>query len=79
MGTAFFYRKTPLGYTLTEENTSIHVVDWEAGMFESAELGHKIKKTEYEKAVPALREALLNVQMEQIGRASCRERVLTDV
>lgn len=33
-------------------------------MFESAELGHKIKKTEYEKAVPALREALLNVQME---------------
>lgn len=33
-------------------------------MFESAELGHKIKKSEYEKVVPALREALLDVQLE---------------
>lgn len=33
-------------------------------MFESAELGHKVKKSEYEKEVPPLREALLNVQME---------------
>lgn len=33
-------------------------------MFESAELGHKIDKQTYKKAVPALREDLLNVQME---------------
>jgi polyphosphate:AMP phosphotransferase len=33
-------------------------------MFESAELGHKIKKPVYDKEVPALREALLNAQME---------------
>ena len=33
-------------------------------MFESAELGHKIKKPVYEKEVPPLREALLNTQME---------------
>lgn len=33
-------------------------------MFESAELGHKIKKSDYKKEVPALREALLNVQLE---------------
>jgi len=33
-------------------------------MFESAELGHKIKKSVYEQEVPALREALLDVQME---------------
>jgi AMP-polyphosphate phosphotransferase len=33
-------------------------------MFESAELGHKIKKSLYEKEVPLLREALLNAQME---------------
>ena len=33
-------------------------------MFESAELGHKIKKSVYEQEVPALREALLNTQME---------------
>jgi polyphosphate:AMP phosphotransferase len=31
-------------------------------MFESAELGHKIDKATYERAVPALREALLNAQ-----------------
>jgi hypothetical protein len=29
-------------------------------MFESAELGHQVDKTTYERAVPALREALLN-------------------
>ena len=33
-------------------------------MFESAELGHKIKKSVYEKEVPLLREALLNTQIE---------------
>ena len=33
-------------------------------MFESAELGHKIKKSVYEEEVPRLREALLNTQME---------------
>ncbi|MFA6970137.1 MAG: polyphosphate:AMP phosphotransferase [Gallionella sp.] len=33
-------------------------------MFESAELGHKIDKDTYDKEVPALREALLDVQME---------------
>jgi AMP-polyphosphate phosphotransferase len=33
-------------------------------MFESAELGHKIKKSLYEKEVPPLREALLSIQME---------------
>ncbi|MDK9706184.1 MAG: polyphosphate:AMP phosphotransferase [Desulforhopalus sp.] len=33
-------------------------------MFESAELGHKIKKSVYEKEVPLLREALLNAQIE---------------
>ena len=33
-------------------------------MFESAELGHKIKKSDYKKEVPGLREELLNVQME---------------
>lgn len=33
-------------------------------MFESAELGHKIKKSDYKKEVPALREELLKVQME---------------
>ena len=33
-------------------------------MFESAELGHKIDKSTYEKEVPALREALLNAQFD---------------
>ena len=33
-------------------------------MIESAELGHEIKKSDYKKQVPALREELLNVQME---------------
>lgn len=33
-------------------------------MFESAELGHKIDKATYEKVLPALREALLNVQFD---------------
>ncbi|EIM62448.1 polyphosphate:AMP phosphotransferase [Desulfobacter postgatei] len=33
-------------------------------MFESAELGHKIPKSEYKKEEPALREELLNVQLE---------------
>jgi polyphosphate kinase 2 (PPK2 family) len=38
-------------------------------MFESAELGHKIKKPVYDKEVPPLREALLNAQME-LARAA---------
>src|SRR6056297_4237738 len=33
-------------------------------MFESAELGHKIPKSEYKKEEPALRKELLNVQLE---------------
>jgi polyphosphate kinase 2 (PPK2 family) len=33
-------------------------------MFESAELGHKVKKSLYRKEVPALREALLEAQFE---------------
>jgi len=33
-------------------------------MFESAELGHKISKSDYKKEVPVLREELLNVQLE---------------
>jgi polyphosphate:AMP phosphotransferase len=39
-------------------------------MFESAELGHKIKKSVYEQEVPALREALLNAQIELAETAS---------
>ena len=39
-------------------------------MFESAELGHKIKKSVYEKEVPALREALLDVQIELANSAN---------
>lgn len=38
-------------------------------MFESAELGHKMKKSVYEKEVPALREALLDAQMEMAKAA----------
>ena len=33
-------------------------------MFESAELGHQVNRTPYERAVPALREALLNAQFD---------------
>ncbi len=33
-------------------------------MFESAELGHKIPKSDYKKEVPGLREELLNVQLD---------------
>lgn len=39
-------------------------------MFESAELGHKISKSEYKKEVPSLREELLNVQLELKESAS---------
>ncbi|MDD2466289.1 MAG: polyphosphate:AMP phosphotransferase [Desulfobulbus sp.] len=45
-------------------------------MFESAELGHKVKKTEYDKEVPALREALLNVQMELAQNAAFQVIIL---
>lgn len=38
-------------------------------MFESAELGHKIGKANYAKQVPALREALLEAQMELLRTA----------
>jgi AMP-polyphosphate phosphotransferase len=33
-------------------------------MFEAAELGHKVEKGTYDRAVPALREALLNAQFD---------------
>ncbi|MEW6133235.1 MAG: polyphosphate:AMP phosphotransferase [Pseudomonadota bacterium] len=36
-------------------------------MFESAELGHKIDKTTYEKEVPRLREALLDAQFDLVA------------
>lgn len=39
-------------------------------MFESAELGHKIEKSDYKKEVPVLREELLNVQMELTDSAA---------
>jgi polyphosphate:AMP phosphotransferase len=38
-------------------------------MFESAELGHKVDKTVYERTVPTLREALLNAQYD-LGAAA---------
>lgn len=38
-------------------------------MFESAELGHKIDKKTYDEAVPALRAALLQAQMDLAGAA----------
>ena len=38
-------------------------------MFESAELGHKVDKAAYERAVPALREALLNTQYDLAAAA----------
>jgi AMP-polyphosphate phosphotransferase len=38
-------------------------------MFESAELGHKVDKATYERAVPALREALLNAQYDLAAAA----------
>ena len=39
-------------------------------MFESAELGHTIKKSDYEQEVPALREALLNTQLDMANSAT---------
>lgn len=47
-------------------------------MFESAELGHKIKKSAYKKEVPALREELLNVQMELTESAAFQVIILVD-
>jgi len=38
-------------------------------MFESAEVGHKLDRAEYEKEVPKLREALLNAQYDLFERA----------
>ncbi len=38
-------------------------------MFESAELGHKITKAAYDRALPRLREALLNAQFELLQQA----------
>ncbi len=38
-------------------------------MFESAELGHKIDKATYNKEVPLLREALLEVQLDMVSNA----------
>ena len=45
-------------------------------MFESAELGHKVKKSVYEKEVPVLREALLNVQLDLAQAASFQVIIL---
>jgi polyphosphate:AMP phosphotransferase len=45
-------------------------------MFESAELGHKIKKSEYEKEAPLLREELLDVQMELAEKADFQVIIL---
>ena len=39
-------------------------------MFESAELGHRIDEAEYRRKVPALREALLQAQVDLVQRAS---------
>jgi polyphosphate:AMP phosphotransferase len=38
-------------------------------MFESAELGHRVDKRDYEREVPALREALLDAQLQVLERA----------
>jgi polyphosphate:AMP phosphotransferase len=40
-------------------------------MFESAELGHSIKKSEYDRELPALREALLNAQFDLESSKKC--------
>ena len=45
-------------------------------MFESAELGHKVKKSVYEKEVPALRAALLEAQLELAQTARCQVIIL---
>jgi polyphosphate:AMP phosphotransferase len=45
-------------------------------VFEDAEAGHKLSKSEYEKEAPALREALLNAQFDLVERASCQVIVL---
>jgi AMP-polyphosphate phosphotransferase len=37
-------------------------------MFESAEVGHKLEKSDYEKEVPRLREALLNAQYDLLAQ-----------
>jgi AMP-polyphosphate phosphotransferase len=37
-------------------------------MFESAELGHKVSKSDYDKQLPELREALLNTQYELVSK-----------
>jgi hypothetical protein len=39
-------------------------------MFESAELGHEVSKSEYEREVPALREALLEAQYDLLEKRS---------
>ena len=45
-------------------------------MFESAEVGHKLDKAEYEKGVPKLREALLNAQYDLFERGRFQTVVL---
>lgn len=45
-------------------------------MFESAELGHKIDKTSYEAAVPALRAALLEAQLSLVQSAHSQVIIL---
>ncbi|MBX7195738.1 MAG: polyphosphate:AMP phosphotransferase [Sandaracinaceae bacterium] len=45
-------------------------------MFESAELGHEVSKSKYEREVPALREALLEAQYEVLDRRSSATLIL---
>ncbi|HEY8085297.1 MAG TPA: polyphosphate:AMP phosphotransferase [Methylophilaceae bacterium] len=45
-------------------------------MFESAELGHKIKKSVYDKEVPTLREALLKAQIELVRQVKFQVIIL---
>lgn len=45
-------------------------------MFESAELGHKIDKATYDKEVPALREALLEMQLDLTNAANFQVIIL---
>ncbi len=45
-------------------------------MFESAELGHKISKSDYKKEVPGLREELLHAQLELNESASFQVIIL---
>jgi polyphosphate kinase 2 (PPK2 family) len=45
-------------------------------MFESAELGHQISRSKYEREVPALREALLEAQYDLLEKRSSATLIL---